>query len=403
MRPSVADGRTAAGRYCVCLASCRIPITDTHSQRYLDALLEAGFRVVSITPGAAKGSSRWEHFELPSPQRMFGYKSGLRNALLALRERRRASSLLKAIIDRVQPDAYLVSEPDAWMVAVRAKAKYGGVVVADLREVYEERALAFPRFLQGLVRLLVRRASVYLSRRSDEIIHVSEARQSAYSYLDKAGRVIGLYPAVEEFPSRDPAHHIGGADGVTAVHAGALRHNYASNELLRAVELVRESAPEFKLLIFGGVRGDLKSRDLLSRLEADGAVVMVEHSPFSEVLAAMVQSDLGISLVLPVDLAHRLAEPRKFYEYLAAGLPVIAADVPTLRRVIEQHGCGRVVDATSPDSIASGVLSLTQDSALRRGMSRKALIAAKTKFNWEREKPKFQAIFLQRLKLSVDG
>jgi glycosyltransferase involved in cell wall biosynthesis len=222
---------------------------------------------------------------------------------------------------------------------------------------------------------------------TDEIIHVSKERQQVYSYLHKPGVVIGSYPELSLFPlqciNRDRVSTGETPKQMIAIHSGALRSTYASDQLLEALILAAQSFPSLKFIVLGGIAGALKKGDLLETLKTSGILEFYEKVPFSEVVQKLQKSDIGINLVLPIDTAHLLAQPQKLYEYLAAGLPVVAADVPTIHRVLTEYNCGLLVDPHSPNEIAAAIVRLAEDANLREQMGLNARQAAEREFNWE--------------------
>lgn len=60
-------------------------------------------------------------------------------------------------------------------------------------------------------------------------------------------------------------------------------------------------------------------------------------------------------LVQNVCLSYQFCFPNKLLESLLAGVPVVVAHLDELRRMVDQTGCGLVVDETSPEAIAAGV------------------------------------------------
>ncbi|MEW5941367.1 MAG: glycosyltransferase, partial [Chloroflexota bacterium] len=88
--------------------------------------------------------------------------------------------------------------------------------------------------------------------------------------------------------------------------------------------------------------------------------------------------------------------------YLAAGLPVIASDVPTVRAVLQKWDCGLLFDASQPESLARAMLQIAEDRSLRERLARNALRAAQSELNWEREKPKLIRL-VQSLSATTSG
>jgi glycosyltransferase involved in cell wall biosynthesis len=384
----------------VCLVSCVDDVRSVRVVRLLNTISEDNFNVIAIMPGVLDNSTAFKitHYLLPSPKKSFWYNAGFLNLLQALLYRLRNSFILTLRLAKIKPNIIICKEPDSWLVSVLMKFLFGCKVIADLHEVYEDRSLAFPKFMQGLMRKFLRNLMKYLSRFTDEIIHVSQERQQVYSYLHKPGVVIGQYPELRLFPRRNVSVNLD-PGLVTAVHAGALRPTYASEQLLDAMAFTAGVFPKIRFVVLGGIAGKLSNTDLVESLKNKGVLQLIQQIPFSEVLGWLYASDIGISLVLPVDTNCYLAAPQKLYEYFAAGLPVVAADVPTLRRIVTKYECGLLVDPFSPRDIANALIQLAQDNDLRQRMGQNARRAAESEFNWEREKIKLYSI-LERLQIA---
>ena len=92
---------------------------------------------------------------------------------------------------------------------------------------------------------------------------------------------------------------------------------------------------------------------------------------------------VGVSIVQPASLSYRLALPNKLFQYMAAGIPVVASDFPDVRQVVEGSGAGVVVDPVDPRAVAAAIRRLIDDPTLARSMGSAGHRAVRERFNWQ--------------------
>lgn len=370
----------------VCYISSVAPVGDSQTVQYLSAIRVCAKRVVAICPGTLPAGlhSCIEHVEVALPQGNFW--PGLRwKALLgAIASRFEGLRAIVFALIRVRPGMLVVSEPDVVVVAIVARLVFGVPFVVDVREVYFEKALAFPRPWQPWVRLALKMLYAWAALVAHEVIHVSRERQRLFGLQSRAVRIVFPYPK-SNLAVSSPVRFQGNST-LKLVHAGSLRWTYAGNEILEAMRLIREAGLAVELTVVGGVVGELDVR-LLDELVGSGYVRVVPFAPQNEVFAMCREAHLGLACYRPVDLGHRYAQPRKVYEYLCMALPVVTTRLPTLENVVGASGAGVCVPV---EEIAGGVFSLVisvmQNPGQVEEMSRRA-IEASQQFRWERVEP----------------
>ena len=106
--------------------------------------------------------------------------------------------------------------------------------------------------------------------------------------------------------------------------------------------------------------------------------------PPTELLDWVASADLVAMPIQPTTLNHRLTTPNKLFEAMAAGVPVIASDLPGMAEIVRESGCGLLVDPADPDAIAAAARSILDAPAdERRAYGERGLAAAHDTYNWE--------------------
>src|SRR5207247_281275 len=116
-------------------------------------------------------------------------------------------------------------------------------------------------------------------------------------------------------------------------------------------------------------------RNLIGAVEFTGSVDANEVPPL---LASM---DVGVAPY--PKLAHFYFSPLKVYEYMAAGLPVIASRLGQLKKLIE-HGENGFLTAPGDDAeLAAALGQLHSDAALRQRLGQAARNLVQREHTWD--------------------
>lgn len=80
---------------------------------------------------------------------------------------------------------------------------------------------------------------------------------------------------------------------------------------------------------------------------------------------------------------HDTTYANKIFQYMAYGMPILVSDCPAQVAVVEEHSCGAVHEAASPQEFSRALLELVEDASRFEGMSEAGLEATRTRRNWE--------------------
>ena len=92
-------------------------------------------------------------------------------------------------------------------------------------------------------------------------------------------------------------------------------------------------------------------------------------------------------LIQPTTLNHRLSTPNKLFEAIAAGVPVLAADLPAIASIVRASGGGILVDPTHVEAIRDGLAKLLADEDLLSRLATDARASSARELNWNIRRP----------------
>jgi glycosyltransferase involved in cell wall biosynthesis len=151
-------------------------------------------------------------------------------------------------------------------------------------------------------------------------------------------------------------------DHLVFLHQGQLRKDRGAERLVEAMREIEKVVMLF--LGDGPIRKGLEER--VRRHNLQQAVRFLDPVMPDDLIPATASADVGVTLLEDTCLNHRLALPNKLFEYLAAGLPVMASNLPEIRRVIETHDVGLLVDPADPTALVRTIRRMAQDVESRR-------------------------------------
>lgn len=119
-------------------------------------------------------------------------------------------------------------------------------------------------------------------------------------------------------------------------------------------------------------------------------------------LAALATVKVGLVLFHPHP-NHIFAQPNKMFEYMSAGLPVIASHFPLWREIIEGDRCGLTVDPKDPRAIADAMQYLFDNPQKCREFGENGRSAVLLKYNWSMEEKKLLQLYGEVLQGAQEG
>ncbi|MHC1775136.1 MAG: glycosyltransferase [Lentimicrobium sp.] len=161
-----------------------------------------------------------------------------------------------------------------------------------------------------------------------------------------------------------------------------------SEEAIEAIKYV----PDAILLIIGS--GDVINnlRKQAEHPSLKGKVVFLPKMPYPELMQYTRLADIGLTLDKDTNINYRYSLPNKLFDYIHAGIPVLASQLPEISRIVEGYNIGLITKSHEPEEIASKINRMLSDNESRL-IWKENLLKASESLNWENEEKVLKVIY----------
>ncbi|MFB6258261.1 MAG: glycosyltransferase family 4 protein [Flavobacteriales bacterium] len=368
-------------------------ITTVHPARDLrifhkecKALKEAGYEVTLIANDPEVGEGDIDGITV----RQVGVpvKSRVQRILKVAR-----AAFRKAL--EVDAELYHFHDPE-FLPFAKKLIRSGKKVIYDAHEDLPRQLLSkhwVPSLLRKGLSRLVERYEDRTSEKLTAVVAATDHIRERFAKSNEQSWSIKNYPILSEssVTSSDP-----GKMGKKVCYIGSITRVRGVAELVRALPMTEAE------LDLAGDFPEEKFREELKELEGWEQVNELGFLDREGIQNVLAEARAGLVTLHPIiNYVHAL--PVKLFEYMEAGLPVIASDFPALVEIIDEQECGITVDPKDPRQIAEAIQHLLQnpEEAARMGSNGKR--AVQEKFNWGREAERLRRVYTKLLEKSKEA
>jgi glycosyltransferase involved in cell wall biosynthesis len=265
-------------------------------------------------------------------------------------------------------------------------ARAGRKVIFDAHEdlpndIYSKDWIPAPA--QRVVAMLCRALQNFGATRFSAVVAATPYIRSTFEGVARRVVVINNYPLLGELAPppdacatrRDSVCYVGGID------------------LIRGIRQVVQALSGAGVTLH--LAGDFASQELQSGISTLSGWERVKyHGVLNRqgVTRILAQSLAGLVTFLP-EPNHINAQPNKMFEYMSAGVPVIASDFPLWHDLIADAQCGICVDPNNPEAISAAIRHLRDhpDEVARMGNNGRQ--AVEKKYRWDCEEARLLTLY----------
>ncbi len=363
----------------ICVMTSAHPVYDARIfHKQCRSLAGAGYRVTLIAPGAFAPPRDGIHFEGVPVRR--GRLGRMSLGCLAV--------LVKAFQSRA--DLYHFHDPELIPAGLILRLA-GKRVIYDIHEDLP-RTISYKPYIPPILHGLVTRLAETIERRAarffSALIPATAAIAGRFRRTHPLVEVVHNYPRLEEIGGERQQP---GPENGSLVYVGMrITQARGAEEMVRAMGLLPPQVAA-RLTIVGAWDPPELARSLsvLPGWERIDSLGLLDRPQLAKVLR---KAGAGLVLLHP-EPNYLNALPVKLFEYMCAGIPVIASDLPGCREIVESAQCGLLVEPSNARALADAITYLWHHPAEARRMGQRGLQAVQSKFSWDKEEKKLLGVY----------
>ena len=288
-------------------------------------------------------------------------------------------------IRKIDADIYHFHDLELIPIGLYAKFR-GGIVIYDVHEDFPKVVLEreyIPKLLRGMISYIVLKIENYSALWFDGIVTVNYSIKARFGNWGCNSVIVTNYPDLSTL-NIDPTDW--SSKQKLVCYCGSLNKTLGLFEMIKSIGYA-----DAKLSLAGWfspetLHGQVKSMPGWPKIEFLG------HISRSEVAKVYTKAMAGLILYEPGG-NNADAMPNKLFEYMAAGIPVIASNFTHWKKMIEENKCGICVNPTDTQKVARTIEWIIAHPDEAKQMGQNGRRAVVEKYNWATESQKLISLY----------
>jgi len=151
--------------------------------------------------------------------------------------------------------------------------------------------------------------------------------------------------------------------------------------------------PELYLIIIGDGEQKNNFAQMTTELGISYRVFFIGTINQKELINFTAGGDIGLSLIENISISYYHALPNKLFEYIMAGIPVLASALPQMKKIIDDYNIGETIQLEKSEELINSLSKWIDQPLLLKEYKKNCLVAAQ-ELNWQSEFKRVRNILL---------
>lgn len=286
----------------------------------------------------------------------------------------------------IDAEIYHFHDPELIPVGLKLK-KRGKKVIYDIHEDVPRHILTknwIPNKFRIFISKAIEQFENYAAKKFDSLVTATPFIRDRFLRLGCKAQDINNYPLLDELKIEN--YEWIEKENVIC-YVGGISVNRGIKEMTEALSYTKDVT-----LLLGGRFAVKSEKEMIKNLEGWLKVRELGFLNRNQVKEVYKKSKAGMVVLNPT-INYIDALPVKMFEYMAAGIPVIASNFPLWKGIIEDCESGICVDPLNPQEISKTIQFIIDNPDKSEQMGKNGRKAVETKYNWEIESKKLISIY----------
>ena len=290
---------------------------------------------------------------------------------------------------KCKADIYHFHDPELLPIGLLLK-RQGKRLIYDVHEDVPRQNLSksyIPILFRKPISALIEALEDFSARRFDGVITATPFINKRFLGLGAKAVNVNNYPIVSEL---SPTENQWKRKEKAVCYVGGIAEIRGAFEMVEAIGKIG-----YKLFLGGEIESNIEKK--LKEMPGWQNVKTLGFLDRNAVKSTLSRSMGGLVLFHP-EPNHIEAQPNKMFEYMSAGIPVIASNFPLWKEIVEGTKCGICVDPLNPKEIADAIRWIIEHRREAQAMGQNGRRSVVDKYNWERESKKLLMLYEELFK-----